>query len=196
MIKRWRLVFLTFLLVISTHSVVLAAAQETASPVVPQALSVTFGNESATADYPKGITFDLNFATDTQIERSELLYSYAGEETLNLITAPLADPTAQSVSYFLDLQIYYLPPGLDITYYWRLTGVDGSTAETDPQTVTWLDSRFTWTTIETPDVRVSTYDGDAQFAQAILDSAQKAVDRVQTDLNVKLDKQVRIWSYT
>jgi hypothetical protein len=194
-IKRWRLVFLAFLLVVSTHSVVLAAAQETASPVVPQPLGVTFGNESATTDYPKGVTFDLNFVTDAPIERAELLYSYAGVGTLNLITAPLSDPTARSVSYFLDLQIYYLPPGLDITYYWRLTGADGSTAETDPQTVTWLDSRFTWTTIETADVRVSTYDGDAEFAQQILDSAQNAVDLIQTDLNVKLDQQVRIWSY-
>lgn len=195
MIRRWWLVFLVFLLAVATHPVVLAAAQEIASPVSPEVLGVTFENESATTDYPKGIMFDLDFATDEPIERVELLYSYAGIETLNLITAPLANPTAQNVSYFLDLQIYYLPPGLDITYYWRLAGVDGSTAETDPQTVTWLDSRFMWTTIQTDDVRVSTYDGDAEFAQQILDSAQRAVDRIQTDLSVELDQQVRVWSY-
>lgn len=196
MIKHWRVVLLALILFASAHYGVLAAAQETASPVVAPELNVTFGDQSATSDFPKGMTFDLAYSTGESIERAELLYTYAGEETLNLITAPLTDPSARSVSYFLDLRIYYLPPGLDITYYWRLTGEDGSTAETAPQTVTWLDSRFNWTTIETADVRVSTYDGDAEFAQQILDSAQTAVDRIQTDLNVKLDQQVRIWSYT
>lgn len=190
MIGRWRLWIVLALLVAVLPAPVIA--QSTPEP----ALDVAFGQQSATSDFPKGITFSLDYSTDVPIERAELLYSYAFDRTLNLITAPLPDPTAQSVSYFLDLRIYYLPPGLDVTYYWRLTGADGSVAETAPATVTWLDSRFNWTTIETSDVRVSTYDGDAAFAQAILDSAQAAVERVQSDLNVKLDQQIRIWSYT
>jgi hypothetical protein len=188
-IGRWR--FWIVLLLVAAAFPAVASAQSTPEP----ALDVTFGQQSATSDFPKGITFSLDYSTNEPIERAELLYSYAFDRTLNLITTPLSDPSAQSVSYFLDLRIYYLPPGLDVTYYWRLTGADGRIAETAPATVTWLDSRFNWTTIETPDVRVSTYDGDAGFAQAILDSAQAAVDRVQSDLNVQLDQQIRIWAY-
>lgn len=193
MIKRWRLIFLALVLFAVSHGGMLVAAQEVATPAPD--LAVTFGQQTASSDFPRGITFSVDYSTPEPIERAELLYSYAGDETLNLVTAELPDPSAQSVSYFLDLQIYYLPPGLDLTYHWRLTGEDGASAETPPATVTWLDSRFDWTTIETADVRVSTYDGDAGFAQQILDSAQAAVDRVQSDLNVKLDQQVRIWSY-
>jgi hypothetical protein len=192
-INRWRLALLALLLCIASHASVSVAAQEAATPA-PE-LAVTFGQQTASSDFPKGITFSVDYSTTEPIARAELLYSYAGDETLNLVTAQPGDSSAQSVSYFLDLQIYYLPPGLDLTYYWRLTGENGATAETQPATVTWLDSRFNWTTIETADVRVSTYDGNADFAQQILDSAQAAVDRVQTDLNVKLDQQVRIWSY-
>lgn len=192
MINRWRVALLALLMFAASHAGVLAA-QEAATPA--PALAVTFGQQTASSDFPKGITFSVDYSTTEPIERAELLYSYAGDQTLNLVTAQVTDPVARSVSYFLDLQIYYLPPGLDLTYYWRLTGENGETAETKPATVTWLDSRFNWTTIETADVRVSTYDGDPEFAQQILDSAQAAVDRVQNDLNVKLDQQVRIWSY-
>jgi hypothetical protein len=189
--NHWRRVLLGLLFALMLTPVVSAGA---ASTIAPE-LAVTFKTSSATADYPKGITFTLDFQSDESIERAELFYTTSGEETLNLVTPEITDPDAGTISYFLDLQIYYVPPGIDLVYFWRLTGEDGSTAETERNVASWVDTRFNWSMVETEDVRVMTYDGNPDFAQAILNSAQTAVDRIQVELNAELDQQVRIWAY-
>jgi len=188
--NRWRRALLGLLLVL-----MLAPALPASANVTLPELAVTFTSSAATPDYPRGITFTLEYDAQDPVERIELFYTTSGEETLNLVTPTVADPDSGSVSYFLDLQIYYAPPGIDLVYFWRLTGEDGATAETERTVAPWIDTRFNWTSIETDDVRVSTYDGNPEFAQAILDSAQSAIDRIQVELNAELDEQVRIWAY-
>src|SRR6478609_4568752 len=171
--KRVRMIITALLLIalavtMTGHSESLAA--------VPAELKASFGVQNATPSYPTGITFDLAYTADEEVERAELFYSIGGGETVNLITAETTPGPAGEISYPLDLQTYYLPPGVEITYHWRLTGKDGAQAETDPTTITWLDTRFNWQTIKSENVSVSTYDGDPKFAQEILNTAQKAAD--------------------
>ncbi len=165
------------------------------APAQAPELDATFTNVNSAADFPAGITFSVEFETDEPISRAELLYASDGEESLRLVTVPFTDPMARSVSYFLDLQVYYFPPGIDFVFQWRLTGENGLRAESIQARAPWLDDRFAWTVIQTPELQVATYDGNAAFAQQILDSAQQAVDRIQTDLGAELDQQVRIWAY-
>ncbi len=187
--NHWRRALFGFL-----FALMLAPVFSTAAASIP-ALDVTFEASAATADYPRGITFTLEYATDEPIERAELFYTTSGEETLNLVTPDLADPGSGTISYFLDLRIYYAPPGIDLVYFWRLTSEDGSIAETERAIAPWIDTRFNWSSVETEDVRVYTYDGNPEFGQAILDSAQSAIDKIQVDLDAELDEQVRIWAY-
>jgi hypothetical protein len=189
--NHWRRVLLGLLFVL----LLVPAVPANAGATIPPELNVTFTSSAATAEYPKGITFSLDYDTDEPIERVELFYTASGEETLNLVTPKASDVEAGTVSYFLDLQIYYVPPGIDLVYFWRLTGEDGSTAETERTVASWVDTRFNWSVVETDDVRVMTYDGNPEFARAILESAQSAVDQIQVELNAELDQQVRIWAY-
>ena len=163
---------------------------------VPAELKASFGTQTATPSYPSGITFDLAYTAEETVDRAELFYSIAGNETLNLITPSVQPGPEGEISYPLDLQTYYLPPGVEITYYWRLTGKDGAQAETAPATITWLDTRFNWQTIRTDKIIVSTYDGDAGFAQKILDTAQQAADQIESDLNVQITQPIHIWAYS
>src|SRR3954447_15048755 len=131
--KHVRMIFTALLLLalavtLTGHSESLAA--------VPAELKASFGVQNATPSYPAGITFDLAYTADEEVERAELFYSIGDGETVNLITANTTPGPTGEVSYPLDLQTYYLPPGVEITYYWRLTGKNGAEAETDPATVT------------------------------------------------------------
>jgi hypothetical protein len=148
-------------------------------------LAASFTSVQADADFPNGITFSVEFDTDEPIARAELFYTSDGDESLRLVTVPVTDPYTRSLSYFLDLRIYYYPPGIDMIFQWRLTGENGRT----------IDDRFEWQFTETPNVRVATYAGGEAFAQQILDSAQTAIDRIQADLGAELDQQVRLWAY-
>jgi hypothetical protein len=191
--KQVRMIFTALLLM--AFAVALVGRSESLA-VVPAELKASFGVQNATPSYPTGITFDLAYTADEDVDRAELFYSIGGGETVNLITADTTPGPTGVVSYPLDLQTYYLPPGVEITYYWRLTGKDGAEAETDPATVTWLDTRFDWKTIQSDSVSVSTYDGNDQFAQKILETAQQAADKIQADLGVPLPLPVHIWAYS
>jgi hypothetical protein len=158
--------------------------------------SVEFTSINAVADYPLGISFSIDFETDQPITRAELLYASDGDQSLRLVTVPVGDPGARSLAYFLDLQIYYYPPGIDFVYQWRLTAVNGQRVESDQQRAPWIDDRFEWSYVQTEQVQVASYDGNAEFAEDILNSAQMAIDKIQNDLGAELDQQVRIWAYT
>lgn len=187
---RWIRLLLAVLFVASLTQAVSSSARAQAEP-----LSVEFTAMDAVSSFPDGITFSVEFATEEPIQRVELLYRSDGDESFRLITVPVTDASARAYSYFLDLQIYYYPPGIDFLYEWRLTGENGASAESDEQRAPWIDSRFEWSYLETEAVRVASYSGGEEFAQTILDSAQRAVDRIQNDLGAELDQQVRIWAY-
>ena len=153
-------------------------------------------SNGATARFPDGITFSLAASAETEVERVELLYAPAGHETLNLVTPDFVAGREVDVSHELDLRVRYLPPGVDIVYRWRLTDVAGDVIETAEQTIRWEDSRFTWTSMGTSQVTVFSYGGDEDFSRTILQSAQRTVDRVTSDLAVGLTTPIRIWVYS
>ncbi len=125
-----------------------------------------------------------------------MLYTTASQETLNLATPQFAGGTTIDATYQLDTQINYLPPGVDITYYWRLTDSNGDVTETDAKTFLWEDSRFAWTSVTTGQVTVYAYNGDETFNRQILDTAQRTIDRLQDDFGLKRSRPVRIWAYS
>ena len=80
--SHWRRVLLGLLFALMLAPVFPAGAVATVS----EELAVNFNASGATADYPRGITFSLDYDTDEPIERAELFYTTSGEETLNLVT--------------------------------------------------------------------------------------------------------------
>jgi hypothetical protein len=173
---------------------ILQGVQTDTSAQEPE-LAATFTATDASADFPAGITFSVEFETDEPIARAELFYTSDGDESLRLVTVPVTDPAVRSLSYFLDLRIYYYPPGIDMVFQWRLTGENGLTVQSQQSRAPWIDDRFEWQFLETDDVQVATYKGGEEFTQSILDSAQHAIDQIQADLGAELDQQVRIWAY-
>lgn len=182
--------FFAFLVALS-----LGVVLSTPASAQNEELDLEFSAVTATANFPAGITFGVDFETDESITKAELFYTSDGDESLRLVTVPVPDGSARSLSYFLDLQIYYFPPGIDFLFQWRLTGASGASIDSDQERAPWIDARFEWAFLQTEDVQVGTYSGGEEFAQTILDSAQLAIDKIQNDLGAELDQQVRIWAY-
>lgn len=157
--------------------------------------AIAIDSVGATAHFPSGITFDLSASASRPIVKADLLYAKAELETLNLASADLDPGKNVEVSLPVDFCANYVPPGIDITYRWRLTDDQGNVVESDPQVVTWQDTRFDWQQVSTDQVTVSYYTGDKAFAQQILDSAQSTIDKLQTSFDVAHTRPIRIWAY-
>lgn len=156
---------------------------------------IRVSSSSAKADFPKGMTFHLDADGDSTITRVELLFTKASLETLHLVTPKFTPARRIAIDATSDFQIDFVPPGIDVSYHWRLTDVDGRTTETPPLSVLWEDTRFDWKSISTPQVTVYAYNGNDAFNQIVLDSSQKTIDRLQDEFGVKKSLPIRIWVY-
>jgi hypothetical protein len=166
-----------------------------APAVTVDAASIQVEGATAEASFPDGITFNLSATSKVPIVKAELLYTQAEIETLHLDQAAIDPSTSIQVSMPVDFRANYVPPGIDIFYRWRLTDESGGVLETEPQSVTWTDSRFDWQEISTDQVTVFFYNGDEEFSRTILESAQSTIDRLQTDFTVERSRNIRIWVY-
>jgi hypothetical protein len=164
-------------------------------PAAASEVAVSVSNDSAQPDFPNSITFNLSAESASPTESVELLYSIAGEETLHMSTPAFTPGTSVQVTDSIDMQINQVPPGVDITYHWKLTGADGSTFETEPTAMLWKDDRYDWKEVSNDHVSVYAYNGNEKFNRSILDSAQRTIDKVQKEFGVELDTPIRIWAY-
>ncbi|MDQ2653348.1 MAG: peptidase MA family metallohydrolase [Chloroflexota bacterium] len=182
---------------LTTFAPVLARAQEAALIATPQAvpgLNVTV-NEAA-PEFPVGITFTLQATTETPVASVELLYHAPGIETLSMEIPPIPPgATELDITHPIDLQSGQLPVGVDVIYRWRITDEDGNVSETPDQTTHYFDTRYDWTELEGPRVTVYTYDASPEFRQAILDSAEHTIDRLQNAYGILPTQRIRIWAY-
>jgi hypothetical protein len=178
-------------------ALLLAAFGTALLPFAPTRAQDAIRVESATAtpDFPNGVAFSVSADADRPIVKADLLYTKAEVETLNLESADVTPGQHVDVTLPVDFRSAYVPPGVDITYYWRLTDDSGDVTETEPKMVTWMDTRFSWEAISTAQVSVHYYTGDKTFAQTILDSAQSTIDRLQPTFGVERSRPIRIWVY-
>lgn len=182
---------------LTTSAPMLVRAQEAALIATPEAvpgLNVTV-NE-ATPDFPVGITFALKATTESPVKYVELLYHVPGIKTLST-EIPSFPPgaTELDITHPVDLQAGQLPVGVDVIYRWRITDEDGNVSETPDQTTHYFDTRYDWTELEGPRVTVYTYDASPEFRQAILDSAEHTIDRLQNAYGILPTQRIRIWAY-
>ena len=82
---------------------------------------LTVTEQSAKPDFPTEVVFRLR-ASGFEVARAELNYSLVGESVTAGVQSDAEAATSDiDVSVTLDLSIYYIPPGAEVSYYWTLT---------------------------------------------------------------------------
>jgi hypothetical protein len=156
---------------------------------------ITIDSSSAEGSYPSGITFHVSASAGSPIVKAELFYSRAGEETLYLESTPVEPATHIDQTLKLDLFNNFLPPGIEITYRWRVTDESGATFDSDPQQIDWVDQRFDWKSLSTDGLSIYYYASNEQFAQSILDTAQSTIEGLRANFGLVPTKEIRLWVY-
>jgi hypothetical protein len=178
-----------FIVVVGLFNLVSTRAESTA------AFTVDVMNNSAAPDFPNVVTFDLEAAADHELKRMQLFYSLADDEKLYLAEPEFSPGTKVNLSYELDLGSKGIPPGMEITYQWRFKSSEGAAIETEPKSFVWIDDRFDWSSVSSDQVTVHTYNDDESFNNEILDSAQRTIDKLQSEFGLDPISPVDIWAY-
>lgn len=131
--------------------------------------------QGAKPEFPSRIVFTLRAEADEEITAATLFYRPALAQVTNLSRAPMTPGRSVELAHAVDMTTRYLPPGLDIVYYWSLTDARGQRHDTPPQTFLYQDDRFQWRSLSGGQVTVYYYSGNEDFGRDLLDTALRTI---------------------
>lgn len=163
-----------------------------ANAVVAQS-AVDVRESSAASDFPTGVTFHLQ--AGGPIDEVRLVYEIGPKGVRNTAPADCARGAVVTCTYTLAAgRGTDLVPGAELTYFWRVTQA-GQTAETQAQSVVYIDDRFDWSTISDGNLTLWWYAGSEEDARSVLAAARESLDRISALLETTVDFPVKVLYY-
>lgn len=154
-------------------------------PVVPAAAAgLTVAKQSATVDFPKTLEFDLVADAPQPATMVEVWYHPTYSPVTQVSRPTFSGGTHIDVKATIDMQVNYLPPGLDIVYRWRVTLKDGTILETPQQTVLYMDTRFQWSNASSGPVTVYYPKGQDQLGQQALSTTVQSITKFEQTFKI------------
>ncbi len=96
----------------------------------------------------------------------------------------------------VNLQNHYLPAGIELTLWWRLTGPDGMTvAESDRIQALWMDDSQSWEEHSTDQVILHSYALSQDFIEETLNSLQQTIDDLEARYDLSMPEPIQVWVY-
>jgi len=157
--------------------------------------TIKVSKNEAKANFPTGITFSLQAEGANPITEVQLLYGATRQKALTLVVPKFEAGKSIQAKHFLDTQVYNLPPGVDLTYRWLVRDAAGQTLETPPQKLVYHDERFAWQERTARGVTVFWYEGGQSFGDELLETATKALDRLEEDIGATVKDPIKIYIY-
>jgi hypothetical protein len=176
---------ITVLLVTSVVWLPTAAAQE----------PIRVLDQSVEAAFRDHITFRVKLESDSPIKEVRLLYRVAGLPATARGDAQFEPGTSVEAVFTIDQRRDYLPPGSELSYWWRITNEAGDTLKTEPQTYLYMDDRHTWQTLSNERLTLYWYRGDGDFGEALFRQANHTLDQIENEAGVRVTRPVKIFIY-
>ncbi len=154
-----------------------------------------FTEVTATARFPEEILFTASVEGDSDIVALELTYRVSGNPYSSSRYPSFIPDRRVETTYRLDTQVEFYPPGSEFHYYWTATDAQGNVFESGERAFTYEDDRFTWQQAGTDRVAVHWYKGGQDFGQNILDTATRALLRLEEDAGVQAERRIHLYIY-
>jgi hypothetical protein len=154
-----------------------------------------FVETTATADFPDEIAFALTVEADSTIEEVELFWRPEHDVVLSAAYPDFQPGAHVELDHELDMRDNYLPPGLDIVYFWRVAERDGDITDSPEARVFYMDDEHDWDARTDDLVTVFWYAGGDGFSGDILESANHAAGRLSEQFGVVAGEPLRIVVY-
>jgi hypothetical protein len=165
------------------------------TPAAAQTGDAVFVNTSADSNFPEWISFRLQVESETPIEAAEVYWRPAGDPVLAAGYPEVDTDAVVELEYEVDMTVDYLPPGIDIIYFWRVIDIDGTVSESAEQTLFYMDKSVDWQTRTDALVTLYWSDGDDSFASDIVETANRTLDTLSERFSVEADEPIRLVIY-
>ncbi len=153
---------------------------------------------SVQADFPNSITFHIQALSNSVINKLRLHYVVNRQNFAQVVSESWAvfTPAASvDTQWVWDMRKSALPEGTGITYWWTATDTAGNTAETEHLVFQFDDTKHNWKSITQGPVTLYWYEGNDNFADALMQAAQDGLAKIENDIGLYTDGTVRIYIY-
>ena len=154
---------------------------------------VELENVHASVMFGEGITFLATIKASIQIQN---VFIVIFDEAQGLThVQPVEIRADGTIEYFFDTRQNILRPFTNVRWSYQFTLADGNTFQSETFFIRYDDDRFTWQTLEAGSIRLHWYNGDVNFGQAALNSAQSGLQSISALLPLDLARPVDIFIY-
>ncbi|MGQ9785219.1 MAG: peptidase MA family metallohydrolase [Anaerolineae bacterium] len=152
-------------------------------------------DQSVEASFRNYITFRVKLESESPIKEVRLLYRVTGLPATARGDAQFEPGKAVEATFTIDQRRDYLPPGSEISYWWRVTNEAGDTLKTEPQIYLYMDDRHTWQTLSNERLTLCWYRGDQDFGEALFRQANHTLDQIENEAGVRVKNPIKIFIY-
>lgn len=147
------------------------------------------------AQFRDHILFRLVAEGEAEITEITLFYRVADQPVVNHASPQFSPGTRVEAEYTWSLTDGALPPGVEVTYWWKITDREGRALETEPHSLLYADDRYAWQSLSSEELALYWYRGDEDFGQGLFDKAASALDTLARDAGVIVTRQVKVFIY-
>jgi hypothetical protein len=180
--KRW---FLAIILMLSLGLPAQVVAQD----------SIRVLDQNVETAFREYITFNIAVESDSPIIEAQLLYIVSGRKATARGDAKIEPGTQVEASFTIDQERDYLPPGTELDYWWKITDEAGNELKTERQPLVFLDDRHDWQELSGDRLSLYWYRGDQAFGKDLFDTANAALDRLESKAGAKVERPVKVFIY-
>lgn len=153
-------------------------------------------DQSWEAEFREHITFKIDAKSAENVTDVKLFYRLVGQRATARNDASFEPGTDVEAIYTIDQRTVYFPPGTQLEYWWKITDEAGHELTTEREQLVYLDDRHDWKTLTNDRLTLYWYDGRQDFGQALFDRANEALNRLEQDAGVTIERPVSIFVYS
>jgi len=154
-------------------------------------------------DFPSQAVFTLEAESYVDIVDVCLYYQVDKMNYAEVVSEGWADFTPANrieANWVWDMENASLPPGAEVTYWWRIEDAAGNQFETSPEVTQFDDDRYPWQslTVTVPqggELTLFWYEGGDSFARELMDTCKEGLARLTQDIGTYPERPIKIYIY-
>jgi hypothetical protein len=171
--------------------------------LVAAQVGITVTASNVDVNFPSQAVFTVNVESYVDIVDVRLYYQVDKMNYAEVVSEGWADFTPASkveANWVWDMTNASLPPGAEVTYWWRIEDAAGNKIETSPKIMHFDDGRYTWQSLtgtvpQGGELTLFWYTGGDSFARELMDACQEGLARLTQDIGTYPERPIKIYIY-
>ncbi|MEW5717506.1 MAG: peptidase MA family metallohydrolase [Chloroflexota bacterium] len=157
--------------------------------------AITVATSQFTCNFAKNMLFQVEAQSSAEISKVELVMQFDSSPSPFRADAKFDVGNKVQATYDWNLQQKYLPPGVTGQFWWEIEDRAGNKKSGDKKSFRVEDNRVKWQKLAESRFALYWYGGGADFGKAIFARAIQAMDALQKDTGVVVERQLQIFLY-